>query len=155
MRIKNIFLISISALLLLSVQSVAQNRGGEGSRDGRRPFDREDFFAKRNAFITEKIALTASEAAVFIPLDNELLQKKYELGRECNRIERELREKKEKTDEECKKLLKCREEVKEKRDRLDKEYLDKFKKILSAEQILKYHSADREFFDEFIRDGRR
>ena len=154
MKIKNVFLICFSALLLFSVQVVAQDNGSRGSHNGR-PFDREDFFAKRNAFITEKIELTASEAAVFIPLDNTLLQKKYEIGRECNRIERELRDKKDKSDEECKKLLKCREDVKEKRDQLDKEYLEKFKKILSAEQILKYHSADREFFDEYIRDGRR
>ena len=144
MKRENFFLISLSVLLMVSIQSVAQNN--------RRPFDRDDFFAKRNAFITEKVGLTASEAAVFIPLDNELIQKKFEFGRDCNRLERELQHKKDKSDEECKKLLKCREEVKEKRDKLDKEYLEKFKKTLSAEQILKYHSADREFFDQYIRN---
>ena len=154
MKRRNIFLICLSALLLFSVQSAAQNRGDNNSRNGRGPFDREDFFAKRNAYITEKIELTASEVAVFIPLENNLIQKKFEIGRECNRIERELHNKKDKSDEECQKLLKCREEVKEKRDKLDKEYLEKFKKILSAEKILKYQKADREFFDEYIRDRR-
>ena len=143
MKRENVILISLSALLMVSMQSVAQNN--------RRPFDRDDFFAKRNAFITEKIALTASEAAVFIPLENELIKKKFEFGRYCNRLERELKEKKDKSDEECNKLLKCREEVKEKSIQLDKEYQEKFKKILSAEKILKYHNADREFFDEYIR----
>jgi hypothetical protein len=122
-----------------------QNRGG---------FDRADFIAKRNVFIAQKIALTADEEATFIPLDNELLHKKFEIGRDCRRIERELRDKKDKSDAECQKLLKCREEVKEKRDQLDREYLEKFKKILSAEQMLKYQSADREFFEDYFRDRR-
>jgi ribosomal protein L32E len=66
-----------------------------------------------------------------------------------------LRKKEGKTEEEYNKLLKCREEVKEKRDKLDREYLEKFKKILTAEQILKYQSADRAFFDEFMRDRKK
>jgi len=144
------FIVSLSVLLVtFTMQSVAY---GNSHRLFQDRSDRETFIAKRNIFITEKVALTAEVAAVFIPLDNELLHKKFEIGRDCRKIERELRDKKDKTDDECKKLLKCREEVKEKRDRLDKEYLEKFKKILSAEQILKYQSADREFFESYFRD---
>jgi hypothetical protein len=133
----------------------AQKHDHDSHRNEHKPFDREAFIAARNAYITEKVGLTAKEASVFIPLDNELLQKKFEVGRECHRIERELKEKEGKTEEEYNKLLKCREDVKEKRDRLDKEYLEKFKKILTAEQIVKYQSADRAFFDEFVRDRKR
>ena len=147
-------LINISALLLMfSMQSVASGKNHKHFQDGGR-FDREAFIAKRNAFIIQKLSLTSEEEATFIPLDNELLHKKFEIGRDCRRIERELRDKKDKTDAECQKLLKCREEVKEKRDQLDREYLEKFKKILSAEQILKYQSADREFFEDYFRDRR-
>ena len=153
MRNINFFIVSLSALLMiLSMQSVAYGKGHRQLQGRGQPFDRETFIAKRNVFITEKVSLTAEEAAVFIPLDNELMHKKFEIGRECRKIERELRNKKDKPDDECKKLLKCREEVKEKRDRLDREYLEKFKKILSAEQILKYQSADREFFEDYFRD---
>ena len=153
MRKIKFFIVSLSALLMVfSMQSVAYGKGHKQLQGGDRSFDRETFVAKRNAFIAEKVSLTTEEAAVFIPLDNELLHKKFEIGRECRRIERELRDKKDKPDDDCKKLLKCREEVKEKRDRLDREYLEKFKKILSAEQILKYQSADREFFEDYFRD---
>ena len=147
-------LISVSALLIMfSMQSVAVGKNHKHFQDGGR-FDRADFISKRNAFIIQKLSLTSEEEAAFIPLDNELLHKKFEIGRDCRRIERELRDKKDKTDAECQKLLRCREEVKEKRDQLDKEYLDKFKKILSAEQILKYQSADREFYEDYFRDRR-
>ena len=140
------FTVCFAAMIIVSLQSLAQNRNG---REG---LNREELIAKRNTFLTEKMALSAEETAVFIPLDNELLRKKFEAGRECHRYERELNNKKEKTDEEYKNLLKCRQEVKEKREKLDREYLEKFKKILSAEKLLKYQNADKEFFDNYIRD---
>ena len=155
MEKKRFFLVSLSALLImLLVHPVAFGESPECLQDGGR-FDREEFIAKRNAFITEKVELTTEEIAAFIPLDNELLNKKFEIGRECRSVERELRDKKDKSEDECNKLLRCREEVKEKRDRMDKEYLERFKKILSAEKILKYQSADREFFEDYFRDRRR
>jgi predicted glycosyl hydrolase (DUF1957 family) len=149
-KIKN-FIVCFSALIIFALQLPAQEK------EGRKSFDKEAFTAKRNAYITEQVGLTATEASVFIPLDNELMQKKFEVGRECHRLERELkkREKDGKMNAEYNKLLKCREEVKEKRDKLDREYLEKFKKILSAEQIVKYQSADRAFFDEFVRDRKK
>lgn len=150
MRQIKFFIVCLSVMMMFSLQSVA--RGKHHSGDGRRSFDKEAFFAKRNTYITEKVGLTAEEAAAFIPLDNELMEKKFEVGRECHRIERQLRDKKDKTEDECNKLLKCREEVKEKRNKLDSEYQEKFKKVLSAEQMLKYQRADRDFFDEYIRD---
>ena len=149
------FIISLTVLLMvLSMQSIAYGRNHKRFQDGGR-FDKDVFFAKRNTFITEKVALTAEEAAVFIPLENELLNKKFDIGRECRKIERELHNKKNKTDDECNKLLKCREEEKEKRDKLDKDYLEKFKKILTAEQILNYQRADRDFFENYFRGNNR
>jgi hypothetical protein len=152
MKKVNFFLACLSATFLLALQAPAQQHGHRPHPNNGRAFDREAFTAIRNAYITEKVGLTAKEAAVFIPLDNELMYKKFEVGRECYRIERELKKKESKTEEEYNKLLKCREEMKEKRDKLDKEYLEKFKKVLTAEQIIKYQSADRAFFDEFVRD---
>jgi len=144
-------IVLFSVLLLFSLPSEAQNRDRNNSRADH-DFNREEFIAKRNVFLKEKMELTTEESAVFIPLDNELLQKKFEVGRDCRRFEREMRKKQERTDEEYQKLLKCREEVKMSRDQLDREYLDKFKKIVSAEKILKYQNADKAFMDAFIRD---
>ena len=152
MKKGNNILIYLSVLLMLTVQSVAQENGRNRPQNGRRQFDRDEFFAKRNAFIVEKMALSAGETAVFIPLENELFKKRFELGRDCNKLEREIRSKKEKSADEFNKLLKCHEEVKDKRDRLDKEYLEKFKKTLSAEKILLYQKVEREFFDSFMRE---
>jgi len=148
------FWVCLVALLVISMQSFAQDRDRNNGRNGRDPSRREEIMAKRNTYLTEKMGLTAAEAAVFIPLDNELLQKKFEVSRDCRRLDRELHNKKDKTDEDFKKILKCREEVKEMSDRLDKEYNEKFKKVLPAEKILKYKHADQAFFDENFRDRR-
>ena len=144
MKKANVFLIVIFVLFSFSMQLFAQGGG--------RRFDRDDFFSKRNAFIASAIDLTTEEAAVFIPMDNELIHKKFELGRECRKIERELHEKKDKTEDECNKLLKCKEDVKDKSGQLDREYQEKFKKVLSAEKILKYERADRDFFESYFRN---
>ena len=151
-NIKNI--VYLVVMLIISLQAVAQNRDRNNARNGRESADREEFIAKRNTYLVEKMALNAEETAVFIPLENELLRKKFEVSRECHRYERELNNKEEKTNEEFQKLLRCREEVKEKREKLDKEYLEKFKKVLSVEKILQYQNADKAFFDEFIRNRR-
>ena len=148
------FIVYLSALLIISLQTTAQNRERNNERNGRETFNRDDFFAKRNTYLTEKMALTTEEAAVFFPLDNELWRKKFEAGLDCRRYARELNNKKEKTDEEFKKLLKCREDAKAKSEQLDKEYFGKFKKILCAEKILKYQKADKEFLDDFFRNRR-
>jgi len=150
----------LSALLMISMQGIAQNRDNRENRERnngrneRESINREEFTAKRNTYLTEKMSLTAEETAVFIPLDNELMRKKFEAGLDCRRLSHELNNKKEKTDEEYKKLLKCREEAKEKSERLDKEYFEKFKKVLSAEKLLKYQKADKEFMEEFFRNRR-
>ena len=149
MKKANIFLMILSALFSFSMHLDAQDNGR--SRGGDK-FDRDDFFSKRNAFIAAAIDLTTEEAAVFIPMENELMSKKFEIGHDCRKIERELREKKNKTDDECNKLLKCKEDVKEKSGQLDKTYLEKFKKVLSADKILKYQRADRDFYNNYFRN---
>jgi hypothetical protein len=110
--------------------------------------------ARRNTYITEKTGLTAQEAAVFIPIENEWLRKKHEIEYECRLYEREIRNKQNKTDEDYNKILKCREDEIEKQYQLDKEYYAKIKKVLSAEKILKYQNAERAFRAEFFQNRR-
>ncbi len=148
------YLVCLGALLILSLPSFAQNRERNNGRNGRDSLTREELMSKRNTYLSEKMVLTAAEAAVFFPLENELLRKKFEISGDCRRLEREMRSNNKRTDDDFKKLLKCREEEKDKRDKLDKEYLEKFKKIMPAEKILKYQNAEKSFFDDFVRDRR-
>lgn len=116
---------------------------------------REAFFkemkAKRVAFITEKVNLTAEEAEVFWPLCNELQEKKFELNKPLREERRALRSsKKAMTNADYEKLLDSNADIKIKEAQLDKEYLVKFKKILSAEKIYKYQRAEEDFMKQMF-----
>ena len=91
---KSKFILCLVALLVVSMQSFAQNRDRNNGRSGRDSISREEIMAKRNTFITERMELTVRETATFIPLENELFMKRMQIGRECNRFERELHNKK-------------------------------------------------------------
>jgi hypothetical protein len=131
-----------------TVYSQIENR----QRNDNDTLDVKDFIEKRNTYLTEKLSLTAEEAAKFLPIDNELMTKKFEVGRECHQLGRKLHNKENRSEEEYAALLKCREEVKKKRFELEKKYMEKFKDILSSEKIIIYESATKEFLDEYMKD---
>ena len=84
---KIFFITFVAISVLLSFNATAQEKKDQ------RHFDREAFEARWNAFITAEVGLTPEEAAQFIPLCNELRQKKFEVGRECRKLSKEIRHK--------------------------------------------------------------
>ena len=115
-------------------------------------FDREAFMAKRNAYITASAGLTADEAAAFIPIENEMQRKKFEIGRDCRKLARKSRSKEGLTEEEQQKLVDCTTETRLKEAELEKEYHEKFKQILSVEKLYKYQEAEARFMREFMQE---
>ncbi|MDR2918927.1 MAG: hypothetical protein LBV72_06135 [Tannerella sp.] len=145
---KNIFITLIAFLLCSSLNLMAQEQE-------KKKFDKEAYQAKRNAYITAEIGLTADEAGDFIPLDNEFRQKMFDIGRECRRLGRESRSKEKLSDDDYLKLVDCQIDTKSKEAQIEKEYFEKFKKILSPEKLFKYQQADAKFMREFMREGSR
>ncbi|PXV63860.1 hypothetical protein CLV62_112109 [Dysgonomonas alginatilytica] len=143
MQHKNILL-----LLVLSIFSYFPLSAQEHSHSGN--FDIDAFKKKRAEFIIEKVNLTDAEAKAFIPLANELLDKRFELNRAIRKESRELRKKSNKTNADYERLLEASSTVKIKEAQLEQEYLQKFKKVLSAEKIYKYKQADAEYMKELV-----
>ena len=137
------------ALLLTSLAPTAT-----AQKQQRKHFDREAFIARRNAYITAEAGLTADEAAAFIPLENELQRRKYEIGRACRRLARLARTQQSLTDRERRELSDCLTETRMEEARLEKEYFERFKKILSVEKLSKYREAEAEFLRKFLQDNR-
>lgn len=96
---KIFFITFVAISVLLSFNATAQEKKEQ------RHFDREAFEARRNAFITAEVGLTPEEAAQFIPLCNELRQKKFEVGRECRKLSKEIRHKENPTDADYNKVI--------------------------------------------------
>lgn len=142
---KIFFITFVAVSMLISSGAKAQ----ENKRE--RHFDREAFEAKRNAFITAEIGLTPEEAAEFIPLCDELRRKRFEIGRECRSLSREISKKKDPTADEYSKAIDTCLDVSIREAELDKEYYEKFKKILSPEKLYKYRDAEFKFARQFMR----
>jgi hypothetical protein len=122
----------------------------ERDKDDRHTFDKQAFQDKRNAFIVNELQLSEHEADMFIPVDNELKQKLFEIGKDCRKLDRECRKNNNYTTEAYAKLVDCRIKARLKEAQLEIEYYEKFKQILSAEKLYKYQQADMQFMREFI-----
>ena len=125
-------------------------------KDNKRKEAFDKFKAQRVAFITEKVNLTSEEAIAFWPLCNELQEKKFELNKPLRELRRDQRnEKKKLTAEDYLKIIDLNAEIKLKEAQLEKEYLEKFKKVLSSEKIFKYQQAEEDFMKQVFTPERR
>lgn len=134
----------VSVMLCSAVQAQQENQG-------KKHFNREAFLAKRNAFIIAEVGLTPEEAEVFIPMCNELQEKKFELGRACRKLSREMYHKQHPTDAEYLKIVDGFVDLHIEEAKLEKTYFEKFKKILSPEKLFKYQLAEGKFARAFMR----
>ncbi len=111
----------------------------------------ETFKAKRVAYITEKMKLTPDEAQAFWPICNELQEKKFEINKTLRENRKIFRDPEKKpTDADYLKIIDANADAKIKEAELDKEYLEKFKKILSPEKIYKYIRAEEDFMKQMF-----
>ena len=135
-------------LIILSVFSYFPLSAQENSHRG--GFDIEAFKKKKADFIIDNVQLTDAEAKAFIPLTNELMDKRFELNRAIRKETRELRKKTNKTNADYERLLDASSMVKIKEAQLEQEYLQKFKKVLSAEKIYKYKQAEARYMKDIV-----
>jgi hypothetical protein len=109
-----------------------------------------DFWERRNKFIGAEIGLTPDEATKFFAIENEFRQKIFEVGRACRSLTRESQQNKKMSDADYLKLIDCYLDSRLKEAQLEKEYYEKFKKVITPEKLYKYHEADAKFSRELI-----
>jgi len=118
----------------------------------------EKFKQRRMEYISSEMNLSANESTAFWPVCDELQHKKFELNRSLRQEIRKLQEKEKQnlkpTQAEYDKLIMLNADVKIKETELDKEYLLKFKKIISPEQIHKYQQAEMRFARKMMYESR-
>jgi Spy/CpxP family protein refolding chaperone len=143
-----IYFITFAAVMALFPVSLHAQRGNEDHKF----FDKETFLIKRSAFITAELSLTPEEAAVFIPLFEELQQKKFEAGQKCRKLSKGLKTGKAPTDAAYTEVIDECLNAGIREMELEKEYYKKFKKILSPEKLFKCKNAEHRFVREFMGD---
>ncbi|NDV65304.1 hypothetical protein [Bacteroides sp. 224] len=112
----------------------------------------EEFRAKQQAFITEKADLTKNEAAKFFPVYFELQDKKKALNDKAWKWINKGKDEKT-TDEQYDDIMQKVYDARIKSDELDKEYYQRFKKILSPKKIYLVQRAEMRFHRELVKSA--
>lgn len=110
----------------------------------------EEYQAKQKEFIISQAELTEEESAAFFPLYFELQGKKHEANR---RVWKQVRavSPHERTEEECDTMINALANVKIECATLEKEYLIRFRQILSAKKLMRVQMAEERFQRELLR----
>lgn len=114
-------------------------------------FSPAEYARQQREFFTKNAELTQAEADEFFPVYNELQQKKRELNRNIRLIMR-VEPGSQVTEEQSIKAIDAKADVNIKIAELEKEYLQKFKKILPASKILKIQNAEEQFNSQILKD---
>ena len=101
------------------------------------------------AIITNRLNLTAEQSAGFWPLYNEYVQKRRDLHRAQRKIIND-RKAEGKTDDQVLENLKEVQEIKQRELDLEKEYQNRFLKVITANQVVELYKAERTFNDMLI-----
>lgn len=147
MKLKGILILLLLVCVSFSVD--AQNRPDRPKRNG--GFDIEAMKKEKGDFLVKEMGLTEAEAKAFLPLEFEFMEKKFEVNRNTRHKTWELKQKKDKTEADYKKMNELNLEAKKKEAELEIEYYEKFAKVISAEKIEKYRSADLKFKEEMLK----
>jgi len=103
----------------------------------------------RVAIITNRLNLTPEQSTGFWPVYNEYSQKRREIHRAQRKIINDKRAEGQ-NDEQVLSNLKEVQELKQKELDLEKEYQNKFLKVITASQVIELYKAERTFNDMLI-----
>ena len=114
----------------------------------------EEFRAKQKAFIIEKAGLNKEEAAKFFPVYFELQDKKIALNDKAWGLLRKGKDDKT-TEAQYAEILKGVYDARSASDKLERDYYEKFKKILSNKKIYMVQKAEMRFHRELLKSANR
>lgn len=113
------------------------------AQSGRSQDRRENVEAAKVAFLTDKMGLTAEQSQKFWPLYNEYETKRRELVRSYRSGYRQ--DVDELSDQEAKARLDGMFSTREKELELEKEYVARYQRVITSNQIIKLYRSEREF----------
>lgn len=111
----------------------------------------EEFKAKQQAFLTEKAGLTEQESQQFFPVYFELDKRKKELNDQIWKLLRKGDNEK-LTDAQYEEMLLKVYDLRIESDQLERQYYDKFKRIISPQKIYKIQRAEAKFHREMLKN---
>jgi len=140
----NLKKIVLSVLLLVTTQFYAQKK-----------HDHERIKSLKIAFITERLDLSSKEAQVFWPIYNEYQENRDALRqKERNQIRSKIRDSEGLTEKEANDLIGRYLSFEEEEEELDKDFIQKITKVISAKKTLLLLRSEEEFKRQLIKQYR-
>ena len=136
----------LATLLIISCISIsiqAQDRKKSG-------FTKEEFRSRQEAYLMQKAAITQEEAAKFFPIYFELQDRKKAVNDKAWEQARKGKDP-QTTDAEYEQIIEGIAKARIEADKLDLEYLQRFKKILSPKKIYKLQRAEVRFHRDILK----
>ena len=128
--------------LLAAVPAVAQ----QGARSGGRLSQLEN---AKIAYLTEKVALTPDQAQKFWPLYNEFTAKRRELSRRLRQLRPANTDGL--SDQQIKESLNQSFVLRQQEITLEKDYFERFQRVISVRQVGRLALAERQFTKEVLK----
>lgn len=135
------------AILLIMISISISMQAQDKKKPG---FSKEEFRARQESYLTEKAGLTKEEATRFFPIYFELQDRKKAINDEGWSQIRKGKDPKT-TEAEYEEIVDNIVKARIQSDKLDLEYLQKFKKILSAKKIYKLQRAEMKFHRDILK----
>ncbi|GAA3930890.1 hypothetical protein [Hymenobacter algoricola] len=143
----NYLLRSLLALLLLA--AVPGAAAAQGGRGGGRQARLSQLENAKIAYLTDKISLTQDQAQKFWPVYNEFTDKRRDINKRLRLLRIDNADGL--TDQQIKDNLTQGLALRQNEVTLEKEYFEKFQKVLSIRQVGRLFLAERQFTKEVLR----
>ena len=141
----SVFRLLSLAALFLSLAAAARAQDGQPS-GGQRLGQLEN---AKIAFITNRVSLTQDQAQKFWPLYNEFSDRRRELNRNGRLLRRNITEGM--TDQQLRESFTQSFNTRQQELNLEKDYFEKFQKVISLRQVVQLFQAERDFTKEVIK----
>src|SRR5687767_86064 len=143
-KMKNLKIFTIVfALFALAFQANAQgNKGGRKARH-------EKIDAAKTAYLTDRMNLSTEQSQKFWPLYNEYDAKRQQIRKKSRALKEENLEAM--SDADLKAGINDMMEGRQQELNLEKEYLEKFQKVISVRQVATMYKAEKEFMKVLLK----
>ncbi|MDE6575527.1 MAG: Spy/CpxP family protein refolding chaperone [Muribaculaceae bacterium] len=154
MRILSLRLLLISAIAFLSLAVSARPQLPEQAEA-----ERSRIYAElkpyRHEFLSKELHLTKEQSREFISLYDKMEDELQRIGDEVRELERRVRESENCSETEIEAASRAMFEEKEKAGKIEMDYYEQFREVLSPEQLFNLKQAERKFNQSLLRHHKR
>lgn len=122
-----------------------------GYAQQKKKFDLKAYQTEKETIIKKEANLTTDEANAFFPVYHEMSTKRFEASREVRKEMKRLQAATNVSDAEYQKFIEDQIKAKEKEAAIEREYYEKFKKILPLEKVFKVSVAEAKMNRELLK----